>query len=198
MELGDPIYVVEPHSDDAFLSLGWTMRTWIGEGRHVEVVTVHSREADRAAEAQAFAQAIGATWRGLDHPATALNRLYQPDGLPPLPDPLLPEECRDPGATRVWPLGLEHPEHVAVADRGGADPRYIDVPYQFNGRRQAEIDACLRGRVLEHWLSPSSRKWDDSAHFASQAGLFQLYPVASLAHVPEIIVGPPITPVRAG
>ena len=31
-----------------FLSLGWTMRTWIAEGRHVEIVTVHSFEAVRA------------------------------------------------------------------------------------------------------------------------------------------------------
>ena len=106
----------------------------------------------------------------------------------PLPDPLLPEELSDTDATRIWPLGLEHPEHLAVAARAGDDPRYVDVPYLLSEPRQPEVDARLQGRVIEHWLAPPAQKWDDAAHFPSQAALFKFYPLASLVHVPELIV----------
>ncbi len=195
MILGDPIYVIEPHSDDAFLSLGWTLRTWIGEGRRVGIVTVHSAETDRAQEAKAYASAIGATWLGLDRPSTPVRELFRPGAVPALPDPLLPEELRDPSATRLWPLGLEHPEHVAVAEANPGDPCYVDVPYLLNERRQEQVDARLRGRTIERWVAPPPQKWDDADHFPSQAALFTLYPVASMVHVPEIIVtGGPVEP----
>ena len=63
----DTIWVIEPHADDAFLSLGWSIRQWSQEGRHVGIVTVYTSEEYRVKETQQSAEAIGAEWHGLGH-----------------------------------------------------------------------------------------------------------------------------------
>jgi hypothetical protein len=185
---GDPIFVIEPHSDDAFLSLGWSMRQWVAEGRRVEILTVHSIDDERAAEAKAFADAIGASWRGLDVPGTTLEKIQAGIPLEPLPDPLLPEDARGADACRIWPLGLLHVEHEAVAARAGGDLHYVDIPYMLDREHQDEVNARLAGRTIEWWLRPPPEKWDDAACFPSQANLFRYYPIEGLVNVPEILV----------
>src|SRR4051794_4364484 len=112
---GDPIYVVEPHADDAFLSLGWSIRRWVKEGRTVEVVTVYSAAEGRAREAAMWAKSVGAAWSGLGHEGLRVEGIKLPESVPPLPEPLLPDAMMRLGACRIWPLGLPHPEHRAVA-----------------------------------------------------------------------------------
>jgi len=185
---GDPIFVIEPHSDDAFLSLGWSMRTWVRQGRRVEILTVHSVEEDRRTEAKAFADAIGAGWRGLDVPCATVADITAGKPLDPLPDPLLPDDALDPAACRIWPLGLLHVEHQAVAARAGSDLRYVDIPYMLDVDHQDEVASRLTGRTIAWWLRPPPEKWDDSALFPSQALLFKYYPIPGLVCVPEIVV----------
>jgi hypothetical protein len=164
------------------------MRTWIGEGRRVEILTVHSVEEERAREAKAFAEAIGAAWRGLDVPAASVPDIMSGAPLAPLPDRLLPDDALAPGACRIWPLGLLHAEHRAVAARGGDDLRYVDIPYMLDREHQHEVNAVIAGRTIEWWHRPPPEKWDDAACFPSQAALFKYYPIEGLINVPEIIV----------
>jgi hypothetical protein len=185
---GDPIYVIEPHSDDAFLSLGWSMRLWLQQGRRVEIVTVHSVEEDRHTEAKAFADAIGAGWRGLDVPAASLADIIARRPLAPLPDPLLPEEMLHPSACRIWPFGLLHVEHQAVAARAGSDLHYLDLPYMLDLENQDEVAAQIAEHTIVWWRRPPPEKWDDAALFPSQAALFKYYPIPGLVGVPEIVV----------
>ncbi|MGH9025103.1 MAG: hypothetical protein ACRDWD_03150 [Acidimicrobiia bacterium] len=191
---GDPIYVIEPHCDDAFLSLGWSIGAWAREGRRVEVVTVYSDDDVRARESARWATSVGATWRGLGHRASDAIALVgvtitAAEPVPALPNRLLPEVMTEPSACRIWPLGLEHPEHVAVAAvTPVGDLRYIDTPYQLSLYHQTEVRRALDGRTFEWWLRPPRRKWDAAKLFASQARLFEHHTPDKLEAAAEIVV----------
>jgi hypothetical protein len=188
---GNPIYVVEPHSDDAFLSVGWSVKRWIRDGSEVVIVTVYSADPHRAEEAQRWADHVGARWVGLGHHESGVVDLERgvTGKAPPLPAPLLPDEVMAPSASRIWPLGLSHPEHLAVAAAAPAgDLRYIDTPYQLDLYEQAKIRSALIGRTIAWWLRPPKKKWDAAPIFASQAVLFDHFPPAKLEWVPEIVV----------
>ena len=52
--------VLEPHSDDAFLSLHNTIRNWLKIGDSVTIITVLSGTRKRADDAAKYANAVGA------------------------------------------------------------------------------------------------------------------------------------------
>jgi hypothetical protein len=188
---GETIFVIEPHADDAFLSLGWSIRMWVRAGRRVEIVTVYSADEERATEAKAWATSVGAGWRGLGLTECGSIRLEQPDGtLTRLPAPHLPDDILDErDACRIWPLGLRHVEHIAVAGAAAdGDLHYIDTPYQFNLFEQPAIRAALVGRVIAWWNSPPKQKWDASHFFESQRLLFDHFRPETLESLPEIVV----------
>jgi hypothetical protein len=184
----DTIWVIEPHADDAFLSLGWSIRQWREEGRQVGVVTVYTSDDSRVKETQQWAEAIGVEWHGLGHNQPASNWFDPADTPPPLPVPLLPDAMMSPAACRIWPLGLRHPEHIVVADAAPAsDSYYLDTPYQFLSFNQGRVREALVGRTIEWWLLPPRDKWmDDSRFFTSQKELFSSSERLEL--VPEVIV----------
>ena len=191
---GDPIYVVEPHCDDAFLSLGWSIRHWAREGKHVQVVTVYSADQARARESASWAASVGATWCGLgleasDDMAVVGALITSATPVRPLPDHLLPENTNDPSACRIWPLGLQHPEHIAVAAAAPeADLRYLDTPYQLSLLHQEEVRQALDGRSVEWWLRPPRKKWDAARFFPSQAKLFERHTPDKLEAAAEIVL----------
>jgi hypothetical protein len=190
MIAGDVIYVIEPHADDAFLSLGWSIQKWTAEGQRVEIVTIYSSDIVRAREVQRWAASVGAHWRGLGHDEPPTNGFeLTTEKVPPLPRPLLPPEMMSASRCRIWPLGLQHPDHIVVAScapRG--DLQYVDTPYQLSLYHQPRVREALIGRTFEWWLRPPRRKWDASRFFASQRVLFDHYAPDRMEMVPEIVV----------
>jgi hypothetical protein len=185
---GVRIYVIEPHCDDAFLSLGWSIRTWVQEGRHVEVVTVFSADERRARESQSWAQSIGAGWSGLGYEGYVGE--WRPEfPVVPLARPLLPPIMREADTCRIWPIGLENPEHLAVAEMAAdADFRYVDTPYQLHPYHQREVRQALIGRTIAWWQYTPTAKWKARSFFESQAVLFEQFPPSTLQGLPEIVI----------
>jgi LmbE family N-acetylglucosaminyl deacetylase len=182
------ICVVEPHSDDAFLSLGWSIRTWVQQGRQVEVVTVFSADESRALESASWARSIGAGWSGLGYEGYVGE--WQPDfAVAALARPLLPATMMEPDTCRIWPLGLENPEHLAVAAMAAeTDFRYVDTPYQLHPYQQHEVRQALTGRTIAWWQRTPRQKWKARTFFQSQALLFEEFPPSKLQGLPEIVV----------
>ena len=183
-----PLCVIEPHADDAFLSLGWSIRAWVKQGRPVEIVTVYSADERRAAEAEAYAGSVGASWSGLGH--AGFSGEWRPDyPAGPLPERLLPDRLLDPSITRIWPLGLQNSEHAAVAGAAApGEPRYVDTPYQLDPYYQQQLRGVVVGKTIVWWHRAPLKKWEASAIFESQAMLFERYTPEILQGVPEIVV----------
>lgn len=159
-----PTWVIEPHADDAYLSLGWHLVAW-ARTVPVTIVTVYSATRHRRADALRYADHVGADWVGLGRteggsidteaaPFTA----HDFEGL-----------GDRPGETTVWPLGLRHGEHVAVA---AARPRgalaYLDQPYATVGRNADAVQAALAGRQVVSYCHPPARKWKANVLFKDQ------------------------------
>jgi hypothetical protein len=187
---GDPIFVIEPHADDAFLSLGGSIHEWAGEGRDVEVVTVFTSDQARARETERWAASVGARWRGLGHEQRDTARLTRAaKTVLDLPTPLLPAEMMSASACRIWPLGFQHPDHIAVATCAPErDLRYLETPYQLSLPSQPKVRQALEGRTIEWWLVPPRAKWEGSRFFESQTRLFEWFSPDVLQMVPEVVV----------
>jgi hypothetical protein len=165
---------------------------WVRAGRRVEIVTVYSADEERSTEAKGWATSVGASWRGLGLSECGSIRLEHPDGTPMrLPPPRIPDDILgESDACRIWPLGLRHVEHIAVAGAAAdGDLHYVDTPYQFNLLEQPAIRAALVGRAIEWWNSPPKQKWDASKYFESQRLLFDHFRPDKLESLPEIVVG---------
>jgi hypothetical protein len=185
---GAKVFVIEPHADDAFLSLGWSIRTWVRQGQEVEVVTVFSADERRARESAAWAASIGAAWSGLGYDGY-VGEWRADFPVVPLATPLLPVQMLESDACRVWPLGLENSEHVAVAAQAGeTDFRYVDTPYQLHPYRQREVREALSSRTIAWWQCAPSAKWNARTLFESQEVLFEAFPPATLLGLPEVVV----------
>lgn len=180
------IVVVEPHADDAFLSVGGLMELWIETGMPVTILTVYSGTRKRAVDAKAYANAIGAKWVGLGGVEFGSMKPGDPAGtLPPVPQPLFE------GATVLLPLGIGgHPEHHAVRDLfhdalvapalGGEDVTmwgmpvlyYVDQPYATKLKNQEELDGTLTERKIFAIMRPGARKYRHVKLFKDQAYFF--------------------------
>lgn len=176
---GRGIVVVEPHADDAFLSMGGHIAEWVRAGRTVTIVTVFSGTPKRGDEAKAYADAVGARWRGL-------GLIESGAGFDGEVAPVTSYRC--PGAWVVGPLGLQHPEHRAVRDAVVADASYVEIPYGYKTKLADEVTSALAGRSLVSWLRPNGRKWRHVGLFRTQSTFFHFNPGPSLAPMAEVIV----------
>ena len=171
-------WIIEPHADDAFLSLHTHAVAWIAEGIPISIVTVYSNPL-RNEESIAYARRIGAKHFSLH---------FQEQGKPilTLPDWLLnlPSDDR-----RIFPSGLGHTEHAEVYKlvRTG-DWRYLDVPYQVRQELAEDLQRCIRGRRLVSICYPSESKWEFAEMFKTQAKFFRSNPIELLCQIPEIII----------
>jgi hypothetical protein len=96
--------IVEPHSDDAFLSLHAHILKWVGEGSSVHIVTLEDNPR-RSIEAAAYAKKAGATWSR----QTSAGQL-------------------------ILPLGIKHPDHVSTASSTGSAERLVLPRYAVRNR----------------------------------------------------------------
>ena len=194
--------IIEPHADDAFLSVGQIAEDAIKKRKlPVTIVTVYSATRKRGDDARRYAEAIGAEWVGLPFKEAGNSKASGNVGVFSLDD--LSEVIEARGQKEVWaPLGIgDHPEHLAVRDavakvlKRGRSLRtlrlYVDQPYAIRQKHAAEASELLRGRIIAAFCKPHARKWRHIPIFKDQAKFFHFNPVAMLAKTFEMVVVPP-------
>lgn len=188
------IIVVEPHPDDAFLSLGWHLEhVWRDEERLI--VTVYA-DMVRAAEGLAYANAIGAGYECLGLRESGMESGGQVRKVPELVDCLA--DLRAVGWDRIcFPLGLQHPDHLRVSISRPADAlRYVDTPYQTKQKLAGVLADKTEGMEIRSMYYPGAAKWRRVPIFKSQAKFFHFNPMKDL-RIPEILLGMPESGGRA-
>ncbi len=183
------IYVIEPHADDAFLSLGGHIEKWVKEGQLVTIVTVFSSTRKRARDAEAYAKAVGARWLGLG----AIEGCIVRDAEYALKQWLLGQ---DYGRTYVLPIAVSHPEHKlvrAVCEKylpkvEANTLYYLDQPYASMTKSAPDVTREAAGMRLYSWLKPHSRKYRHIPLFKDQAKFFHFNPAEKLKHNAEVIL----------
>ena len=178
-------WVVEPHADDAFLSLHEHMLRWIAtKDVYVHILTVYSQP-KRDEEGNNYAKAIGAHYTSL----TLEDQSHL--GMPP--KPILPRGLWNvnyqDGDQWIFPLGLQHPDHKQVRAQAPEDSWfYLDLPGQAKLKVGKELLRRVRGRRIVSMLYAPKWKWKHIRWFKSQAKFFYFNRVESLARIPEVIV----------
>lgn len=181
------ICVIEPHADDAFLSLGGHIEQWTKESP-VTVVTVYSGTRKRARDAEAYARAVKAHWLGLEceegcEPAKVRNALQ---GW------LL---SQDYYRQYILPVGVSHPEHKVVRDAAerflpnirAEVSYYLDQPYASMPKHSEAVSDAAHFMKLSSWLKPHARKYRHIPLFRDQAKFFHFNPAEKLKHNVEVI-----------
>lgn len=195
------IIVIEPHADDAFLSLGGHIERWIKAGSLVRIVTVFSGTRKRGRDAEAFSTAVGASWVGLG--------AREPDagGAPEegkralfgkLVELISTAKKEDPKREIILagPLGIKHPEHRevrqvlednVVTSKGVKLWYYLDQPYAATQANGEEVNVLLGGLRVVSYLRPNARKYRHIPLFKDQAKFFYYNPAEKLVSNIELI-----------
>jgi LmbE family N-acetylglucosaminyl deacetylase len=170
------LIVIEPHADDAYLSLHEHLLRWKRGGFRITILTVQSAVENRAEEAEAYARAIGVDWMGLG---------YDYGQLPTTID------LAEPASTLiVAPFGLQHPDHIAIRAILRPALCYLDIPYYTKQKNQTELNQKLTDHELHSIYTPAHGKQNKKywGCFRSQAKFFYYNPPREIARIPEITV----------
>jgi hypothetical protein len=180
------IVVVEPHADDAWLSLGAHIEAWVDEGERVQIVTVYGN-ARRTGEASHYADSVGAEHVGLGLPESGQG--LAGDWTTELPPGSIPASLLDAADRLIGPLGIQHPEHRAVRNALlHRDPeRYLELPYYRKGKNLVELNEVVGSRRVVSMRPRPARANRWSSIFASQS-TFWLYNREMLTAAVEVIV----------
>lgn len=178
------IIVVEPHSDDAWLSCGQHLLSWT-KTKRVAILTVYGNPR-RLREASAFADFVGASHATTALPETSLG--LGKDWETELPPGALDELLGVSGVV-VGPLGLRHPEHLATVAALGArrDLAYIEMPYALTQKNAPEVSTVASGLTIESWMPRSARIDRASELFRSQS-LFWRYNEDRMKNAVEVLL----------
>lgn len=179
------LLVIEPHADDAFLSLGYHLSTlWRGV-HQCAIYTLFPETEQRAREAAAYAKSVGAV------------SYYRKQHLTEAEAPTVAALRNDIKAITflfeaqmvVGPLGIQHEQHVltAAALLPGA-LRYLDTPYCAKIKNGDAVREMLLHKSIESFAIPPLSKFRACDLFKSQAKFFYFNPPESLARSPEVIV----------
>lgn len=187
------IIIVEPHPDDAFLSLGWHIeKVWKGE--EVIILTVYANER-RAQEADAYCTAVGAF-----HACLLLEESKMDSEIKWVQAPQALKEWLDKNwdgyGTVLLPLGLQHPDHRRVASIKLKQPTstddsilyYVDTPYQTKQKLADTLLDKVDGMLVHSILFPPKRKWRHAPLFKSQAKFFHFNSRLFESLLPEIVL----------
>lgn len=177
--------VVEPHPDDAFLSVGWHLEhVWADVPR--TVLTVY-HDARRGREGAAYAAAVGADWVGLGLPESKMDSRGVVRRVAELEAWL-----RENGGrfdTVVFPAGIQHPDHRRVAATAPPDAlTYLDVPYLCKQKNADVLAGKAAGLTVESLVFPPVKKWRHAAVFKSQAKFFHFNAGLKTAAVCEAVL----------
>lgn len=184
--------VVEPHADDAFLSLGGHIEKWIKSGDQVTIATIYSGTRKRGSDALAYAEAVGAEWMGLGC-VEGKTRLEDPEAVA--------KACRDLRVSIkmlgcfdeiILPLGISHDDHRAVREEMEVVKEvcwyYFDQPYCVVSTNLDEVLKKARGMMIESYMKPHLRKYRHIPLFKDQAKFFHFNPAETLNKTFEMIV----------
>lgn len=186
MILGDRITIIEPHADDAFLSLGGHIEEWKKARVKVKIVTVYSATRKRAEDSKAYASAVGVDWEGLGYVESG-EGANDTAGVGNFPIPL-PYEAA-PGEIIITPLGIQHPEHKAVrAALPNVSLHYLDQPYASTLKNARETQTKLVDTKVISYLKPNARKYRHIPLFKDQSKFFFYNPADKLKWNIELIV----------
>lgn len=156
------ITVVEPHADDAWLSLGQHLLGWRERNLAVEILTVYGNPT-RLREARSYAAYVGAIHRSLGVPEGDLG--LAGEWMTELPSAARVVLASLTGRV-IGPLGLQHPEHRAVAAALPQAQRYIEQPYASKQSCCEELNERLDGRAVVSFRTRS-------AHANAAASIFK-------------------------
>lgn len=193
----DLILVVEPHADDAYLSMHQHMVDWIKEGKKVVILTVFSGTRKRARDGAAYAEVIGAQWEGLGFVEGGDTDPFAGKMFEPLPG-MLGMLYQDRPVSIIAPIGIQHPEHKAVSEWILRSPKvdtdalyfYAEIPYYSKLKNQQDANEMLQGRSIESIKKPKHYKADEKYWkcFKDQAKFFHFNPPEGYKDIVEIIV----------
>lgn len=185
------LLVVEPHPDDAFLSLGWHLeKVWPKTGviTGVTILTVYHDDR-RGKEGKAYADKVGAEWIGLGLDESAM--LSSRQGTRKV-DHLLSwmDDNRETFDVSVFPVGLQHPDHMRVAaTRERTSLRYLDTPYAQKRKLEEELIERTEGLPVLSIAFPPKTKWRHKGIFKSQSKFFFYNSNLEEYRAPEIVFG---------
>ncbi len=183
-------WIIEPHADDAFLSLHAHITAWVAEKIPVSLVTVYGDHV-RNSEAAQYAERIGAGHIALQIQERTILKMA-PISIAPLADWPISVGVDD---RFIFPLGLAHPEHLETrkhAPNGGW--LYVDIPYQARLSVAEELQSKLIGRRLISVRYPTRAKQEFIGVFGSQTSFFRdglgfiSGRVDFLCNIPEILI----------
>ena len=164
--------IIEPHADDAFLSLGSHIEKWNKECP-VEICTVYSGTRKRAVDASAYATAVKAKHYTLGY-VEGIE-----DFIPDVSEDLYLELTA--GKEVYLPLYLTHKEHEIVRDifvnfhkkhKNCELFFYLDQPYALKQKNTDTINEYLRDYRLISYLVPNKRKLRHIPLFKDQSKFF--------------------------
>lgn len=177
-------YLVEPHADDVFLSLHAHI-TGPWKSRPLTIVTVYA-EPDRKKEAEEYASSVGCHHVCLSLPEVGGITNQTERYCPPWEEwgsYGMPEVRR--GDVLVFPVGLQHPDHLALA---GIVPdivgctiwRYLDCPYYAKLKLREEVATKCSSLTVLSLMWARKDKWKKVQIFKSQGKYFYYNPPESL------------------
>ena len=179
------IYLIEPHADDVYLSLHhhFIHDKSIWAGMEKTIITVYGNK-QRAAEGAMYAGLVKAEHFCLG--CVEGGGLGKPSGE--IPPPKTWRVQFKPGDTLVFPLGLQHPEHLAVRSLikklPGRDKLrvlyYLDSPYYSKQKLSGEILEAVAGLKVVSLLWAGKSKEKHAHIFKSQGRYFFNHPPEEL------------------
>jgi hypothetical protein len=181
--MSDHMIIVEPHADDAYLSLHDHILRWKRGGFRITIVTVQSAVENRAEEALAYAKAVGVEWYGMGFGYAQLPTAADLD-FSSIPN-------YDPSSSLlIGPLGVQHPDHLYIAKLlfGLAHLSYFDIPYYTKQKNQENVNQILKHQTLHSLYIPHHGKRKFFTLFKSQSGFFFYNRPPDLCRIPEIVI----------
>jgi len=193
------IIIIEPHCDDAFLSLGWHIEKW-KKDFNITIITVFCNP-KRAIEAANYAKSLDINSIVIKPflQETEMLGEYTINTINPILNYLV-DNClynkKYNIQTILCPIGLQHPDHKNIRftlDSGLIKSKelvqyYLDTPYQSKQKLAGELLENVKGYVIESILYPNARKWRHCVTFKSQAKFFHFNKELKESILPEIII----------
>lgn len=185
------ICIIEPHADDAFLSLGTHIEWWIKKGVEVTIWTVYSGTRKRADDARAYADAVGARWVG-----SGLIECVEGDSLDLHFQTLVATRQEVNSNQVILPIALTNAEHVKVRSEFErlafwAEPQvfyYLDQPYAITQKNGDAVTVACAGKRIISYRMPGSRKFRHIPLFKDQAKFFHYNPAEKLIRGCELVL----------
>jgi len=186
--------VLEPHADDAFLSVGSHIERWVKAGDRVHIVTFFPVERTSLRDAENYAVSVGATWTGWTLPGAGEKIPKRPEHAPTWwwgrePDTQFTmENWLGLNDGWGWEVQLILPLGGAPVDqnphtRDHEDVRkrfehegvwyYVDQPYAIIKKHSERFTEKLKDMRTVSYLKPGANKWKRGVPiFKSQAKFF--------------------------